>query len=146
MCLTSSFLATGGFKFELFQNAYDLQACLVKYITLAAFSIYALHGKDAAKGEVGDSARNNHGDYILGHGKSRKNQGMVFFNFCGDPETNHFLTLDHSIQNGVSLQAIKHLMSFEHATFSRAKANNKMAILGHNAFSCNVIRANQESL
>ena len=28
---------------------HDLQACLFKYITVAAFHIYALHGEDAAK-------------------------------------------------------------------------------------------------
>ena len=48
VCLTVSFLATGGFKFKLFQNSF-LQACIFKYITVAAFRIYALCGEDGAK-------------------------------------------------------------------------------------------------
>ena len=32
------------------------------------------------KGEVG-----GHGNYIVDHGKSLKNHGIVFFNFCGNP-------------------------------------------------------------
>ena len=44
-CLTASFLATDGFKFQLFQNA-----CMVyKHAVLAAFCIYAQHGEVAAK-------------------------------------------------------------------------------------------------
>ena len=35
---------------------HGLQACLFKYITVAAFSIYALHGEDAAKRGVGGRA------------------------------------------------------------------------------------------
>ena len=45
VCPTASFLASGGFKFKLFQNA-----CMVyKHAVVAAFRIYALHGEDAAK-------------------------------------------------------------------------------------------------
>ena len=44
VCLTASFLATGGFKFELFQNA-----CMVyKHAVVASFPIYAQRGEDAA--------------------------------------------------------------------------------------------------
>ena len=44
MCPTASFLATGGLKFYLFQKA-----CMVyKHAFVAAFSIYAQHGKVAA--------------------------------------------------------------------------------------------------
>ena len=57
MCLTASFLATGGFKFFIISKwMHSLQACLFKYITVSAFHIYALHGEDAAKREVGGSA------------------------------------------------------------------------------------------
>ena len=38
------------------------------------------------KGEVGGRALNSHGNYSVDHGKSWKNHGMVFFNFCGNPE------------------------------------------------------------
>ena len=37
------------------------------------------------KGEDGDCALNSHGYYIVDHGKSWKNQGIVFLNFCGNP-------------------------------------------------------------
>ena len=38
------------------------------------------------KGEVGSHALNSHGNNIVDHGKSWKNQGIVFLNFCGNPE------------------------------------------------------------
>ena len=38
------------------------------------------------KGEVGDRALNSHGKYIVDHGKSWKNHGIVFLNFSGNPE------------------------------------------------------------
>ena len=31
-------------------------------------------------------ALNSHGNYIVDHGKSWKNHGIVFLNFCGNPE------------------------------------------------------------
>ena len=37
------------------------------------------------KGEVGNHALNSHGNYIVDHGKSWKNHGIVFSNFCGNP-------------------------------------------------------------
>ena len=37
------------------------------------------------KGAVGGCALNSHGNYIVDHGKSWKNHGIVFFNFCGNP-------------------------------------------------------------
>ena len=91
MCLTASFLATGGFKFELFQNACTSMlykhAYLNILITVAAFSIYALRGEDAAnfKREVGGCALNIHGNYIVDRGKSWEKHGFVFLNFCGNP-------------------------------------------------------------
>ena len=38
------------------------------------------------KGEVGVCALNSHGNYIVDRGKSWKNHGIVFLNFCGNPE------------------------------------------------------------
>ena len=38
------------------------------------------------KGEVGGHALSSHGNYIVDHGKSWKNHGIVFLNFCGNPE------------------------------------------------------------
>ena len=37
------------------------------------------------KGEVGGCALNSHGNYIVDHGKSWKNRGIMFLNFCGNP-------------------------------------------------------------
>ena len=37
------------------------------------------------KEEVGGSALNSHGNYIVYRGKSWKNHGIVFLNFCGNP-------------------------------------------------------------
>ena len=60
---------------------HGLQACLFKYITVTAFHVYAQRGEDAAK----RGGRNSHGNYIVDHGKSWKNHGIVFLNFCGNP-------------------------------------------------------------
>ena len=38
------------------------------------------------KGEVGGCALKSHGNYIVDHGKSWKNHGIVFLSFCGNPE------------------------------------------------------------
>ena len=37
------------------------------------------------KGEFGGHVLNSHGIYIVDCGKSWKNHGIVFFNFCGNP-------------------------------------------------------------
>ena len=37
------------------------------------------------KGEVAGCALNNHGNYIVDHGKSWKNHGIVYLKFCGNP-------------------------------------------------------------
>ena len=37
------------------------------------------------KREFGGCALNSHGNYIVDHGKSWKNHGNVFLNFCGNP-------------------------------------------------------------
>ena len=37
------------------------------------------------KGEVGGCTLNDHGNYIVDHGKSWKNHGILFLNFCGNP-------------------------------------------------------------
>ena len=39
------------------------------------------------KGELGGCVINCHGNYIVDHGKSWKNHGIVILNFCG----NHIL-------------------------------------------------------
>ena len=37
------------------------------------------------KGEVKGRALNDHGNCIVDHGKSWKNHGILFLNFCGNP-------------------------------------------------------------
>ena len=65
---------------------HGLQACLFKNITVAAFHIYLSMVKIRLKGEVGGHALKSHGNYIVDHAKSWKNHGIVFLNFCGNPD------------------------------------------------------------
>ena len=37
------------------------------------------------RGEVGCGALNDHGNYIIDHGKIMENHGILFLNFCGNP-------------------------------------------------------------
>ena len=46
------------------------------------------------KGEVGGRALNSHGNYIVDHGKSWKNHGIVILNFCGNPDFIDSIRLD----------------------------------------------------
>ena len=39
------------------------------------------------KGEGGGRALNSHGNYIVDHGKSWNNHGIVVLNLCGNPES-----------------------------------------------------------
>ena len=61
---------------------------MLKYITVSAFNIYALlyMVKMPLKGEVGGCALLSHGNNIVDHGKLWKNHGLVFLNFCGNPD------------------------------------------------------------
>ena len=68
---------------------HGLQACLFKYVSVAAFCIYLSVVKMPLKGEgggFGGHALKSHGNYIVDHGKSWKNHGIVFFNLCGNPD------------------------------------------------------------
>ena len=64
---------------------HGLQACLFKYITVAAFRICLSVSKMLLNGEVGGHALKSHRNYIVDHGKSWKNHGIVFLNSCGNP-------------------------------------------------------------
>ena len=71
MCLTASFLATGGFKFEIFQNACMVYKHAYLNTLLLLHSAFMLSVvKMLPKGEVGSRALNSHGNYIVDHGKS----------------------------------------------------------------------------
>ena len=51
------------------------------------------------KGDIGGCALNSHGNYIVDHGKSWKNHGIVLLNFCGNSDSvspaPSVLTLNH---------------------------------------------------
>ena len=71
MCLTASFLVTGGFRFQLFQNAciFYKHAYLNTFLFLQpAFMLCMV--KMLLTGEVGGRVLNCHGNYIVDHGKS----------------------------------------------------------------------------
>ena len=63
-------------------NYFKMLACVFEYITVAAISIYAQRGEDAAK----TGGRNSHGNYIVDSGNSWKNHGILFLNFRGNPD------------------------------------------------------------
>ena len=87
VCLTASFLATDGFKHQIFQNAcmvYKHANLNTLLLLLSVFMPSVV--KMTLKGEAGGHALNNHGNYIVDHGKSWKIHGTVFLNFCGNPE------------------------------------------------------------
>ena len=55
---------------------------------LLLHSTFILSGvKMPLKGEVGGHALNSHENYIIYKGKSWKNHGIVFLNFCGNPDS-----------------------------------------------------------
>ena len=47
------------------------------------------------KGEIGGCALNSYGNYIVDHGKSWKNHGIVFLNFCVNPDISLLPCLDN---------------------------------------------------
>ena len=85
VCLTARFLATGGFKI-LTKYMHCLQTYLSKCITDASFHIYlsvvkvplTQRGEGAAKRGGWRPCIKTHGNYIVDHGKSRNNHGIVF--------------------------------------------------------------------
>ena len=64
--------------------------CMYKHAYLNTFLL--LHSpfmlsevKMLLRGEVDCHALNSHSNYIVDHGKSWKNHGIGFLNFCGNP-------------------------------------------------------------
>ena len=81
---------------------HGLQACLFKYSSVASFRIYDQPGEDATQGEVGGGASNSHGNYMVDHGNSWKNHGIVFLNFCWNPDLTMIHTVFHLVEHGYS--------------------------------------------
>ena len=63
---------------------HSLEASIFKYITVAAYRIYAQLDEDVAIVEVGSHALNSRGNYIFDYEISWKNHGIVFSSFCGN--------------------------------------------------------------
>ena len=59
---------------------HGLQAMLL--LLHSAFMLCVV--KMLLKGDVGGCALNSYGNYIVDHGKSWKNHGIVLLNFCGN--------------------------------------------------------------
>ena len=55
-----------------------------KHAVVATFMLSVV--KMLLKGEVGGRALNSHENYNVDRGKLWKNHGIVFLNFCGNPE------------------------------------------------------------
>ena len=55
------------------------------------------------KGEVRSGVLNSHGNYIVDHGKSWKNHGIVILNFCGNPDFSNYSPWNISKCNFVSI-------------------------------------------
>ena len=69
MCLTASFLASGGFKFKLFQNACMVYKNAHLNTLLLLHSTFMLYMVKMPLREVGGHALNSHRNYIVDHGK-----------------------------------------------------------------------------
>ena len=82
MCPTASFLATGGFKFNYFKM-HVWSTCMLLLLH-SAFMLSVV--KMLLKGEVGGCVLTSHGNYIVDHGKSWKNHGVVFLSLCRNPD------------------------------------------------------------
>ena len=59
---------------------HGLQTCLLLHSVFILSMV-----KMALKGEVEGHVLNPYGNYIVDHGKSCKNHGIVFLNFCVNP-------------------------------------------------------------
>ena len=64
-----------------------------KHAVVAAFRIYAQRYEDTAKRGGWRRPLNSHGNYIFDDGKSWKNHGFVFLNFCRNSVYGPFMFL-----------------------------------------------------
>ena len=82
-CSTASFL-TFILMVSSF-NYFKMRAWSTTMLLLLHSTFMLSVVKMLLKGEVGGHALNSHGNYIVDHGKSWKNHGIVFLNLCGNP-------------------------------------------------------------
>ena len=66
-------------------NEFRMQAWSTSMLLLLHSAFMLRVVKMLLKWEFGGGALNSHGNYIVDHGKSWKNHGIVFLNFCGNP-------------------------------------------------------------
>ena len=66
-------------------NYFKMHAWSTRMLLLLHSAFMTSVVKLLLTGEVGVCALNSHGNYIVDHGKSWKNHGFVFLNFCGNP-------------------------------------------------------------
>ena len=80
MCLVFWLLVVSSFNyFKMHAWSTSMLLLLHSAFTLSMVNLLL-------KGEVEVCALNSHGNYIVDHGKSWKNHGIVFLNFCGNPD------------------------------------------------------------
>ena len=72
----------------VYKHAYLNTLVLLHSAFISAWGRCRLKG--GGGGGVGGHALKSHGNYIVDHRKSWINHGMVFLNFCGNPEQKVF--------------------------------------------------------
>ena len=77
-------------------NYFQMHAWSTSMLLLLHSTFMLSVVKMLLKGEVGGSALNSHGNYIVDHGKSWKNHGIVILNFCGNPVNSNFTISGHT--------------------------------------------------
>ena len=64
-------------------NHFQMHAWFTSMLLLLHSTFMLSVVKMLQKGKVGGCALNSHGNYIVDHGKSWKNHGIVILNLCG---------------------------------------------------------------
>ena len=80
-------------------NYFEMHAWSTSMLLLLHLAFMLSVVKLLLKGEVGVCALNSHGNYIVDHGKSWKNHGIVFLNFYGNPVLVHTQLVYNSLND-----------------------------------------------
>ena len=85
---------SGYWWFQVLIISKCMQCLSTSMLLLLHFALMLRVVKILLKAEVGGTVLNSHVNYIADHGKPWKNHGIVFLNFCGNPDTHtHFRSL-----------------------------------------------------
>ena len=95
------------------------------------------------KGEVGGRALNSHGNYIVDHKITWKNHGIVFLNFCGNPECRSILCFQVAqmeklcsvIYYFIYIGLYVHLAQLKHFSILLSRVDNSSNMTSHHRFS-----------